>query len=279
MKEDDLMNQWKWCIIDSNNKVVKGWYQDDSNWYFMNDEGVMQTDWIQDKDGSWYYMNSSGIMQVGWIQLKGIWYYLEKNSNGSMGRAYMNCTSTIDGKEYNFDNNCHMIENEYILSSNGAKFIGSWEGFWNQAKYDPYYPNDKRYITLGFGTTYEAMPSVFNSDNPLNTTCTVEEATNYLQIEAQKCAESIKEKLDNNNITLSVNSMDALISFSYNCGSNSLFNSTLWRNICNGVTDRNIISSNFCAYSKANGVTSQGLLKRRKSEVSLYFDSDYTGNN
>jgi lysozyme len=277
------MNQWKWCLTDSNNKVIKGWYQDTNSdkWYHLNNEtGVLDTGWFQDKDSRWYYLDEqNGDLKTGWIQLKGVWFFLEIDSNGYQGECYVDRTATINGKEYSFDSNGHLIENNYILSSQGADFIGSWEGFWKQAKFDPYYPNDNRYITIGYGTTYSAIPSAFNEDNPLSTTCTVEQARQWLQEEAQTCAEAIKDKLDSNNITLSINAIDSLISFSYNCGTGALFNSTLWKNICNGVTDRDTISSNFCAYCKANGVTSQGLLKRRQSEVALYFDSDYTGNN
>jgi lysozyme len=252
-----------------------GWCNIDNNYYYFYPEKT-------EKDGDTHYQSE---MAIDWIELDSKWYYLLTQSDASKseykGQMVCNCTRTIDGKSYEFNEDGSLKEesSNYILSSDGAKFIGSWEGFWSQAKYDPYYPNDKRYITIGYGTTYSAIPSAFNSDNPLNTTCTVEEATQWLQEEAQTCAESIKEKLDDNNVTLPVNAIDALISFSYNCGTGALFNSTLWRNIINGVTDRDTISANFCAYSKANGITSQGLLKRRKSEVSLFFDSDYTGNN
>lgn len=266
------MNNWKWCITNSENKVIKGWYQDGSNWYFMNDEGVMQTDWIQDKDGSWYYMNSSGIMQVGWIQLKGIWYYLEKNSNGYMGRAYMNCTSTIDGKEYRFDSNCHMI-NDNGLSDKGAEFISSWEGFssmWEDV--------GDGYETIGIGTATSGTLGKQLYDSGIKS-CSKEDAYKWLEEECESCYGAIKAKLDDNNITLKQNQLDSLISMSYNIGQNSLINSTLFKNILNGITDESAIRSGFEAWSYCNGKVWEGLKKRRDSECDLYLNSDYTGNN
>jgi GH24 family phage-related lysozyme (muramidase) len=85
--------------------------------------------------------------------------------------------------------------------------------------------------------------------------------------------------LDANNITLSECQIDSLISMAYNIGQNSLINSTLFKNILNGVTDENTIRSNFEAWSKCNGVVWQGLKKRRDSEADLYLNGDYTGNN
>lgn len=301
-----LTSQWvqdsnqKWYYLDDNGIMATGWKEINGFFYYLNpvqnvdkslSQGQMLTGWIQ--DGVWYYLCPNKIVNYGieypqgsmitdFYQIDGKWYFFLKESNSSEGEykgQMVTGTKTINGKDYTFNNDGSLKEDEYILSANGAKFIGSWEGFWSQAQYDPYYPNDKRYITIGFGTTYEAMPSAFNLDNPLNTSCTVEEATTWLQAEAQTCGEAIKSKLDDNNVSLSVNAIDSLISFSYNCGTGALFNSTLWRNILNGITDRDTISTNFYAYSKANGVTSQGLLKRRQSEVALYFDADYTGNN
>jgi lysozyme len=269
-------------VTSSDGKVIKGWYKDTNGlWYHLNEEtGVLDTGWFQDKDQRWYYLDEkNGDLKTGWIQLKSIWYYLEPNSNGYMGECYISRTATIDGKEYSFDQSGHLIEDDYILSDKGADFIGSWEGFWSQAQYDPYYPNDKRYITIGYGTTYSAMPSAFNSDNPLNTTCTTEDARKWLQEEAQACAKSIKAKLDENNIDLSVNEMDACISFAYNCGVSALLSSTFFKNVVSGIKNPTTITTNLQAWSKANGVTSQGLYKRRTSEAQLFLNGDYSGNN
>ena len=76
---------------------------------------------------------------------------------------------------------------------------------------------------------------------------------------------------------LSKNQTDALISMAFNIGEGGLLGSTLFKNICNGVTDKDIICSNFLAWSKCNGKTWEGLLKRRKAEYNLFMYGDYSG--
>jgi GH24 family phage-related lysozyme (muramidase) len=65
----------------------------------------------------------------------------------------------------------------------------------------------------------------------------------------------------------------------YNIGQVGLINSTLFKNILNGVTDESIIRQGFEAYSYCNGKVWEGLKKRRDSEANLYLYADYTGNN
>ncbi len=40
------MSNWKWCVQGENGKIIKGWYEDNGKWYYLNDEGIMQTSWI-----------------------------------------------------------------------------------------------------------------------------------------------------------------------------------------------------------------------------------------
>lgn len=138
--------------------------------------------------------------------------------------------------------------------------------FWSKADYDPCYPGEERYITIGYGTTYEARPDAF--PNGIDSTCTIEQARQWLIDEGQEKAETIKNDLDNRGITLTQNELDALISFSYNCGAGQkgLLGSTLYKNVINGVRDSNIIISNFTAWNKANGKEETGLTRRRKAK-------------
>ena len=64
----------------------------------------------------------------------------------------------------------------------------------------------------------------------------------------------------------------------YNIGEAGLLGSSLFKSICNGVTDTNVLKSNFQAWSKCNGKTWEGLLRRRNSEFNLFVYGDYTGN-
>lgn len=274
--------KWSWCLVKDDATLATGWQQIGDFWYFLEGNGSMKTGFLNNS----YYLNDLensdipvGAMVTGWFNSDNKWYYFETESNGNKGLMYKNGTYTIGGKDYTFDDKGIWIEDTNLLSDKGADFIGSWEGFWSQAKYDPYYPNDKRYITIGYGTTYESIPGIFNMDNPLNTTCTVEQAREWLEREAQECAKAIKSDLNSKDVSLRQNKLDALISFAYNCGTNALLNSTLYKNICNGVTDSDVITSNFQAWSNSNGKRSEGLYKRRTSEAALYLNADYTGNN
>ena len=39
------------------------WKQDQTGWWYQNDDGSYQTNqWFQDFDGTWYYLNESGYM-------------------------------------------------------------------------------------------------------------------------------------------------------------------------------------------------------------------------
>jgi lysozyme len=262
-----------WNLIKDDGTLAVGWYKVGDYWYYFNAAGEMIIGWVQDPVNSkWYYLNTDGQMQTGWIRDNGKWYYL--NTDGSM---YANGSYTIDGKNYSFDSTGAMQETG--LSDNGAKFIGSWEGFWSQAQYDPYYPNDERYITVGYGTTYSAMPSAFNSSNPLSTTCTEDQAAQWVKYEATDCANTITADLNSKGVSLNQNELDALISFAYNCGAAALLGSTLYKNIVDGIRDSDTITADFQAWSNANGTRSDGLYKRRTSEAALFLNGDYTGNN
>jgi FOG: Glucan-binding domain (YG repeat) len=58
-----------------NGKIVVGWKEDGPNWYYGNNDGILQKGW-KEIDGRWYYFGQHGVMQRGWIQDNGKWYYL-----------------------------------------------------------------------------------------------------------------------------------------------------------------------------------------------------------
>ena len=77
---------------------------------------------------------------------------------------------------------------------------------------------------------------------------------------------------------LKQNQLDALISLAYNIGTQALLESTLFRNISNGVTDANTIRNSFLMWNKCNKKVWDGLTRRRESESKLFLNSDYTRN-
>ncbi|MDR3598112.1 glycoside hydrolase family protein [Clostridium sp.] len=261
------MSQWKWCVTDDSGKVIKGWYKDNDKWYHLDETtGVMNTGWFQDKDGRWYYLDEkNGDMKTGWIQLKGIWYYLEPSSNGYQGSCYVNCTSTIDGKEYTFDANGHMLE-ESLVSDALIDFIKSWEGF----SATPYF-DMVGVKTLGYGMTGDEIEGLDS--------ITEAEATTMLKVWInKKYAPIIKADLDNEGVSLTQNEFDALVSFAYNCGTAGLLGSTLYKNVVAGVRDSTTITANFQAWSNGGGTRIEGLYRRRTKEASMFLNADYTGN-
>ncbi len=259
------MTQWKWCVEGQDGKVIKGWYEERGNWYYLNDEGVMQTGWVKDKDELWYYMNSNGVMQTGWIELKGFWYYLEESSTGYKGKCYIDCTATINGKQYTFDKDGHMLENS-LVSEACINFIKSWEGFFAKPYYDMV-----GVLTLGYGMTGDEIKGL--------SSITESKASDMLKdLINNKYAQIIKKSLDDKNISLKQNEFDALVSFAYNCGTAGLLGSTLYKNIVAGIRDKNTIISNFQAWSNGGGKRIEGLYRRRMKEAAMFLDSDYTGN-
>ena len=108
----DCMIDLRWSqgvstfCFDKRGYMVTGWQKIDGKWYFFDEEsGAMQTSWIF-WDGSWFYLDpESGVMHTGWIDYKAKRCYLEPS-----GRALRNCIRTIDGKTYQFDNDCYATE-------------------------------------------------------------------------------------------------------------------------------------------------------------------------
>lgn len=71
------------------------WSAKGSSWQFLVD-GVPYTGWLCDLDGQKYFFNNEGIMQTGWLDIDNKRYYL--NSDGIMQTGEV----VIDGKTYYF---------------------------------------------------------------------------------------------------------------------------------------------------------------------------------
>ncbi|WP_252225392.1 MULTISPECIES: C1 family peptidase [unclassified Clostridium] len=297
-----LQNEWllendKWYRFDNYGKMIKEWYQDTKGqwfyldlekgnaytgwvfihgkYYYFNENCIMQTGWTKINE-EWFYLDQSGAMKTGWLNDNGMWYYLEEQNNGHMGRCYINCSATINDKQYSFDKKGQLIE-QNIVSEKCARFIGSWEGFNEKAYVDPYYGESfKYYWTIGYGTCYCSIPEAFPEG--LKSTCTKEQALKWLKQEANNCANKLKNDLDNKGVSLTCNEFDALISFAYNCGIQSLLGSTLYNYICNGGRDSLKLKEYFRMWNKANKEYSDGLDRRRISESNLFITGDYSGN-
>ena len=56
-------------------KRVKGLYESEGATYFFNEQGFMQTGWVEFAEG-WRYFAEDGRMVTGWLQIGNAWYYL-----------------------------------------------------------------------------------------------------------------------------------------------------------------------------------------------------------
>lgn len=264
--------EWKWCLKDNTGKIIKGWYQDDSgNWYHLDEnDGTMNTGWFKDsKDNNWYYLNSDGVMQTGWLQLNGIWYYLEPNSTGNKGACYMNCSAVIDGVNYAFDADGHMLSNS-LVSDDLVNFTKLKEGYYSEPYYDI-----AGVKTIGYGMTGAEIDGMTYISEP-------DAAQKLKDLLNNSYAKPIKADLDSKNIALKQNQFDALVDLAYNIGTGAVLSSTIYSRVCSGVTDSSQIIDSFTMWNKAmvNGKLQyvEGLNTRRLQEAYMYLYNVYSQN-
>lgn len=95
------------------------WIQDDTGWWYRNNDGSYPTSAWKNIGGYWYAFNENGYMRIGWFKEGDIWYYLA--DNGQMQTGWI----TVDGKEYYMEENGHMAHDTTVdgkeLGSNGEK--------------------------------------------------------------------------------------------------------------------------------------------------------------
>lgn len=111
-------------FIDDDGNFVTGWKKVDNRWYYFdkktyaachewayigedwfyfNDDGVMQTGWIHYNDHE-FYLNTSGRMVTEWFKIDGYWYYFSPSS-GRMQTDWR----LIKGKWYYLDSTGRML--------------------------------------------------------------------------------------------------------------------------------------------------------------------------
>lgn len=117
----------EWKYVDGENIVKNSWKEDSpSNWFKLNNDGSMETGWINN-NGNWYYLNpvsdgTKGVMKTGWINNNGNWYYLNSTSDGTKG-AMKTGWIKDNGDWYYCDPSGAMVTNTtidgYTLDSSG----------------------------------------------------------------------------------------------------------------------------------------------------------------
>lgn len=145
------------------------------------------------------------------------------------------------------------------ISNKGLELIKKYEGFKSKPYLCP-----ASVPTIGFGSTYyENGTKVKLTD----TSITQERATELLMallVPFEKAVDSYC--ID----TINQSQFDALCSFVYNCGSNTLKTSTLLKKINKNPNDPTI-KNEFLKWNRAGGKVLSGLTKRRQDEADLYF--------
>ena len=91
-----LQDEAGWHYLEKGEPVKNDWryisYNNASYWYYFNNDGVMQTGWL-DWNGNRYYLNPrsdgwQGRMQTGWQFIDGNWYFFEPDEGKDQGRMY-----------------------------------------------------------------------------------------------------------------------------------------------------------------------------------------------
>ncbi|MBI1939176.1 MAG: lysozyme [Ignavibacteriales bacterium] len=112
-------------------------------------------------------------------------------------------------------------------------------------------------LTIGYGHT--------GKDVIVGLTINEVAANNLLKNDVEKFEDAIHVLVK---VPLVQNQFDALVSFAYNVGTNSLKNSTLLKKI--NQSDYASAADEFPKWNKSNGKVLPGLVKRRDEEKSLW---------
>ena len=117
-------------------KRVKGLYEYEGSTYYFNEQGFMQTGWVELEDG-WRYFAEDGKMLTGWLQIGNAWYYLDPET----GLMYNDGLATIGKSAYYFYDWGGMASDWWYEAEDGWYFFGGsgamksaqwleWEGDW-----------------------------------------------------------------------------------------------------------------------------------------------------
>lgn len=154
------------------------------------------------------------------------------------------------------------------ISSNGIALIKRYEGLRLKA-YKPV--STEKYYTIGYGH--------YGADVSADKVITENEAEQLLINDLAKSVKAVNKY--NNIYNFNQNQFDALVSFTFNCGS-----ANLKRLLDDGKRTIPVISSKIVEYNKGGGVVLKGLVRRRAEEQDLFntycgdsslYYSKYTG--
>lgn len=169
-------------------------------------------------------------------------------------------TQEVLFKNNSIDTSCYS-QNRYNISEAGINFIADYEDYYAA----PYRGLDSQNQTIGYGHVITAGE---NFD-----TLTKEEAMDLLKKDLQGFVELVNDMIIG--LDLKQCQFDSLVSFSYNCGANSLKYSSLLKDIKSGA-DTKTIKDDFLKWIYCNKERALGLYRRRYDEYNVYSNGDYT---
>ena len=117
-------------------KRVKGLYEYEGSTYYFNEQGFMQTGWVELEDG-WRYFGEDGKMVTGWLQIGNVWYYLDPKT----GLMFNDGLAVIGKSTYYFYDWGGMASDWWYEAEDGWYFFGGsgamkaaqwveWNGDW-----------------------------------------------------------------------------------------------------------------------------------------------------
>ena len=145
---------------------------------------------------------------------------------------------------------------KHSLSNNGMKLLEQFEGL----RLDAYLDSASIY-TIGYGTIkYPDGSKVKKGDK-----ITKAQAKEYKLHDLKEFESTVNTSVK---VPLTQNQYDALVSLSYNIGSNAFKNSTLLKKLNSG--DYKGAADQFLVWNKVNSKKVQGLVNRREAERNLF---------
>lgn len=145
------------------------------------------------------------------------------------------------------------------ISTAGIELIKKYEGCVLTA-----YKCPSGIYTIGYGHTKNVKKGM---------KITKSKALTYLK---QDLAIYEKAVINYVKVPISQSQFDALVSFSFNCGTGALKNSTLLRKL--NRKDYDGAAKEFLKWNKSNGRVLNGLTKRRKEEKELFMKQEFLSN-
>lgn len=144
-------------------------------------------------------------------------------------------------------------------SSAARLIIKKYEGLSTKAYYCP-----AGVLTIGYGHTGSLNGKRLSPDDII----TPDFAETLLAQDLVSTENALTHALDADNISLTQNQFDALISFAYNLGIHALVTSTMWKLLANG--DFTGAAKQFDRWIYSRGIKLKGLITRRAEERSLF---------